>query len=335
MKRKLQVFVSSTFTDLVEERQAAVAAILKAGHIPAGMELFNAGDKSQLDTIKRWIDESDVYMLILGGRYGSIESESGKSYTEIEFDYAIKSGKPVFAVVISEEALDRKVKNIGLAASEQEYPKLLKEFRNLVLQNISSFFFDLKDIKLCVYESLSDYAADPKLRGWISAGDVEDTSILHDEIRTLRTENDTLKGQIAQANKVARNQPQEQRKAEIQDTVEILMQTDITVPATVTSTAEELKLSLLRVFMVASEKLIAGVHNSPDIDDYDHYLFFTIAPKLQIHGLVENEKVAGAKYRRVFVSKYGLEVLAEIQRRAVKRKAGMNPDIPALDPAEI
>ena len=49
-KKKLQVFVSSTYNDLKEERQAAVEAILKAGHIPAGMELFAAGNDSQLQT---------------------------------------------------------------------------------------------------------------------------------------------------------------------------------------------------------------------------------------------------------------------------------------------
>jgi hypothetical protein len=59
-KKKLQVFVSSTYTDLHEERQAAVEAILTAGHIPAGMELFAAGDESQMSVIKRWIDESDI-----------------------------------------------------------------------------------------------------------------------------------------------------------------------------------------------------------------------------------------------------------------------------------
>lgn len=79
MKRKLQVFVSSTFKDLIEERQAAVSAILRAGHIPAGMELFTTGDKSQMKTIEKWLDESDVYMVILGGRYGSIEPTSGLS----------------------------------------------------------------------------------------------------------------------------------------------------------------------------------------------------------------------------------------------------------------
>ena len=78
MKKKLQVFMSSTYTDMLAERQAAVEAILRAGHIPAGMELFAAGDDSQLEAIRRWIDDSDVFLLVLGGRYGSIEPKSGK-----------------------------------------------------------------------------------------------------------------------------------------------------------------------------------------------------------------------------------------------------------------
>ena len=105
MKRRLQIFISSTYIDLIPERQAAVAAILKSGHIPAGMELFTAGDRSQMDTIKQWIDESDVYMLILGGRYGSVEPTSGISYTELEYDYAVQQSKPLFAVVITDGSL--------------------------------------------------------------------------------------------------------------------------------------------------------------------------------------------------------------------------------------
>jgi hypothetical protein len=88
-KKKLQVFVSSTYFDLLEERQAAVEAILKSGHIPAGMELFAAGNESQLNTIRRWIDDSDAYMLILGGRYGSVDPTTRLSYTELEYDFAV------------------------------------------------------------------------------------------------------------------------------------------------------------------------------------------------------------------------------------------------------
>ena len=101
MNKKIQVFISSTYTDLIEERQAAVEAILDAGHIPAGMELFKAGNESQLKTIYKWIDESDVYMLILGGRYGTVEPKSEKSYTQLEYEYALSKNIPVFSVVIN------------------------------------------------------------------------------------------------------------------------------------------------------------------------------------------------------------------------------------------
>jgi len=69
------------------------------------MELFSAGDESQLDAIKRWILESDIYLLILGARYGSLQPHSGLSYTEIEYDYAVANNKPHFALVLSNDAL--------------------------------------------------------------------------------------------------------------------------------------------------------------------------------------------------------------------------------------
>jgi len=50
MERRLQVFISSTYSDMLDERQgAAVEAVLRAGHIPAGMEFFAAGDLSRLE----------------------------------------------------------------------------------------------------------------------------------------------------------------------------------------------------------------------------------------------------------------------------------------------
>src|SRR6476646_5668112 len=114
IRKRLQVFVSSTFSDLREERQAAVEAILSAGHIPAGMELFAAGDESQMEVIKQWIDESDVYLLILAARYGSIEPKTGKSYTQLEYEYALDQGKPLFACILNEKALELRVKTKGL-----------------------------------------------------------------------------------------------------------------------------------------------------------------------------------------------------------------------------
>lgn len=194
--KKLQIFVSSTFTDLKEERQAAVEAILSSGHIPAGMELFSAGDETQMTVIERWINESDVYLLILGGRYGSIESKSGKSYTHLEYEYAISLAKPLFAVVISDEALEKKVKDIGTSVIETDNTKELKKFRAEVTSNLVKFFDDKKDIKLAIHETLSELNYRKDLVGWIRGDNAINTGVLAEEIARLTKENHDLREQV-------------------------------------------------------------------------------------------------------------------------------------------
>ncbi|GAA3272691.1 DUF4062 domain-containing protein [Streptomyces labedae] len=95
--KRYQVFVSSTYTDLLAERQSVISALLTLDAIPAGMELFPATNFNAWNLIKRVIDECDYYILIIGGKYGSVDSESGKSYTEMEYDYAKSQGKPMMA----------------------------------------------------------------------------------------------------------------------------------------------------------------------------------------------------------------------------------------------
>jgi hypothetical protein len=91
------VFVSSTYEDLNKERQAVMLALLESKCIPAGMELFPAASMKQWELIKRVIDESDYYLVIIAGRYGSLPAKRKKriSYTELEFNYAASKGKPI------------------------------------------------------------------------------------------------------------------------------------------------------------------------------------------------------------------------------------------------
>lgn len=95
VEKREQVFVSSTFKDLVEERRAVIQTLLEADCIPSGMELFPASDSEKWDLIKRVIDLCDYYVVIVGGRYGSIDDAAQLSYTEMEFDYAVATKKPV------------------------------------------------------------------------------------------------------------------------------------------------------------------------------------------------------------------------------------------------
>lgn len=96
--RRYEVFISSTFVDLQDEREKVIQAVLKLDCFPAGMELFPASDASQRKVIRRVIDRCDYYVVIVAGRYGS-RGEDNLSYTEEEFDYAVSKGIPVLAFV--------------------------------------------------------------------------------------------------------------------------------------------------------------------------------------------------------------------------------------------
>lgn len=98
MKKRYQVFISSTFTDLREERVRVMETVMQLDCFPAGMELFPAFDEEQLEFIKKIIDDCDYYVLIIGARYGS-EDVDGISYTEKEFDYAVSKKIPVIALI--------------------------------------------------------------------------------------------------------------------------------------------------------------------------------------------------------------------------------------------
>ncbi|MCH1782773.1 DUF4062 domain-containing protein [Psychrobacter glaciei] len=314
MKKKLQVFVSSTYEDLRSDRQAAVSAILKAGHIPAGMELFTSGDQSQMDTIRRWIDESDVYMLILGGRYGSVESSTQVSYTELEYDYALEQGKPLFAVVIDEDALEERVKASGTSLMERDNLKQLKGFREKALSNISSFFSDEKDIRLCVYESLSDFATNRDLKGWVSSEEVTNSQSLLDEISALRLENEQLKSDLSNAEKKISKPQHEISDDNYDELISILEATEVKIPANLTSDDQDTTISLLNIFKQTSKSFIVGVSNSRNSSDLDTFLYYNVCPKLQIHGLVINEKVASVQWRRFAITQNGIQLLAYLDK---------------------
>lgn len=182
MNKKLQVFVSSTYTDLIEERQAAVEAILDAGHIPAGMELFKAG-KSQMETIHKWIDNSDVYMLILGGRYGSIENKSGLSYTELEYRYALSKNMPVFAIILENSFLFTKAALCGKdAIFEKDNIKKHKEFMSFVKANIVKFAINTENIKTIIHSHLNSIVNDKSynLIGWVRFNSISKDDIIGD-----------------------------------------------------------------------------------------------------------------------------------------------------------
>lgn len=198
MNRKLQVFISSTFEDLRDERQAAVEGVLLARHIPAGMELFTAGDASQLEVIKQWIKESDAYLLILGARYGSIEPTSGLSYSEIEYDFAVANGLPHFALVLDDPAIERK-HLAGLKRPSAEDAAKLSSFRLKVLSKSSKFVDNPDQIKLGIVQSLHEIESRPGLVGWLRSSEVRNDPQITEQLSALVEANTHLRESLEQS----------------------------------------------------------------------------------------------------------------------------------------
>lgn len=111
MNKHYQIFISSTFKDLERERALLTQAILRQGNYPVGMEWFPGIDEEQFEYIKRIIDDSDYYVILMGGLYGTVAAD-GISYTEKEYDYAVKKGKKIISLVqenpSTTESLDEK-----------------------------------------------------------------------------------------------------------------------------------------------------------------------------------------------------------------------------------
>ncbi|MCB8877618.1 DUF4062 domain-containing protein [Acidisoma silvae] len=191
-KRKYQIFVSSTFKDLVDERQDTIRNVLDLGHIPAGMELFPAADTDQFSYIKKIIDECDYYVLIVGGRYGSV-SDDGISFTELEYDYAVSQGLTVLAFIHGEPG------EISLNKSELDNARQIQltSFRKKVSSGrLVQFWTNREQLESRVLKSLSRAFIDSPRMGWIR-GDAAASSDLLSQINFIRNEKDELLNKVS------------------------------------------------------------------------------------------------------------------------------------------
>jgi hypothetical protein len=196
-KRKLQIFLSSTYEDLIDHRLSAMEAILAAGHIPAAMEQFSPGDETAWEKIAAWINESDAFILILGGRYGSIEPDSSKRYVQLEYEYALEKKKPLFALVVDPKHHEQRVLDLGLKVDERENPQLYANFKHIVTRRLCSFWNDKKDIKSAIFQKLPEWAQRADLIGWVRGDEASNPEVMN-ELARLSQENRDLRAEVGQ-----------------------------------------------------------------------------------------------------------------------------------------
>jgi len=191
MDKRYQVFVSSTFTDLKDERSNVIQTLMEMDCIPAGMELFPAIDEEQWEFIKKIIDDCDYYLLIIGGRYGSV-AEDGLSYTEKEFDYAVSKGIKI--IVLTHENRSE------LPVSKSEVNEELINKLELFIEKASKgrlrkTWSTAKDLPGLVALSMSKTIKTYPAIGWVRANNIGNESDLRDMIK-LQKDYETLKNEL-------------------------------------------------------------------------------------------------------------------------------------------
>lgn len=160
--KKYQVFISSTYVDLIPYRNAVAEAITYANHIPAGMENFKASSNNPTEYIKKVIDQSDYYVLLLGQRYGSIQDvERQISFTMMEYEYAIEKEMVVLPFFYNgNEPLPNSDLNTQGA--------LFDKFKAIVAErHVVSYFSTAEELKTKLAQSLNEAIANTPQRGWI------------------------------------------------------------------------------------------------------------------------------------------------------------------------
>ena len=193
MEKRYQVFVSSTFEDLIEERQEVMQALLELDCIPAGMELFPAADDDQWTLIKRVIDDCDYYIVVVGGRYGSVGPD-GKSFTQMEYEYAISQGKPVIAFLHKDpgKLLAEKTEKHPMAAEK------LQQFLSIAKKKMVKYWTSPADLGSVASRSLIKLIKANPAIGWVKA-DLLPSKDATEEILALRKKIDSLELELEEA----------------------------------------------------------------------------------------------------------------------------------------
>lgn len=197
MEKRYQVFVSSTYQDLQEERQEVMHALLELDCIPSGMELFPAANESQWSLIKRVIEDCDYYVLILAGRYGSCGPD-GISFTEMEYKHALALGKPTIAFLHKDPGTIQANK----CETTKDGKDKLAAFRAFVEKKLCKHWTSPAELGSVVSRSLIQLIKTTPGIGWVRADELPDRNATL-ELLKLRQRVDELEAELARARTTA------------------------------------------------------------------------------------------------------------------------------------
>lgn len=219
MEKRYQVFVSSTYVDLAEERLEVIKALLELDCIPCGMEYFPAASEDSWSYISSLIDQCDYYIVIVGGRYGSLAPD-GVSFTQKEYLYALSNGIPAVAF------LHAKPEELPAKKTEQneEGKRKLTEFLSLLRKNPCKDWVTSHELGAVASRSITQLIRRYPRNGWIPANQAGDPKAAQ-ELLDLTKKVAELEAQLKSAK--AELRPNISDLADQDDMIELSVKVDI------------------------------------------------------------------------------------------------------------
>ena len=100
--KKDRIFISSTYIDLIPHRKS-IWELLQSFNVEiSGMERFGARTEIPLQTCLDEVELSNIFIGVIGMRYGSIDELTGKSFSQLEYEKAVKQGNKILLYIIDD-----------------------------------------------------------------------------------------------------------------------------------------------------------------------------------------------------------------------------------------
>jgi O-acetyl-ADP-ribose deacetylase (regulator of RNase III) len=132
------IFLSSTYRDLTEYRLKVKDEIHKLRLEYSGMEWFGAdGSAPPAAKVLESVRACDVYVGVVGVRYGSINDATGESMTELEYQTAVMTGKRIHMYLLHDDAPITS----GMIESDPTGYAKLQIFKASIKKKHTVFFF--------------------------------------------------------------------------------------------------------------------------------------------------------------------------------------------------
>ncbi len=181
--KRYQVFISATYLDLREERGVLLQALPTLGCLPTTVEAHSQ-NLSTMVSIRRRIDESDYFILLVGSRYGSL-MPSGVSYTHMEYVYAATKQKPI--IILMHESPE--IRAADLQEQQVEGKLKFSDFRKVLLREQPNNIFywrDSADLANLLRNAIPALIRRHPSVGWVRVGNSAASAELEKQCAALK-----------------------------------------------------------------------------------------------------------------------------------------------------